>query len=136
MKIPPPPHPSFCHFSPFLLPTFHFLLFVTFSCLHLHPHFRTRPYLLISSFSSPSLHLLKFVTSFPPPRFRYLLLSSPPLPHAPPSPRFLLHLPHLLFRRLLLHLPLVPFLLPPPRKRVTERGGRLPRAWWRGVTRD
>lgn len=44
IKIPPPPYPSFCYFSPFLSPIFHLLLFVTFSCLHLHPHFRIHLY--------------------------------------------------------------------------------------------
>lgn len=106
------------------------LLFIIFtfsilsSSLHLYLH----------------LHYLKFVTSSHLLVFIITSLSSSPspFPYAFPPPRFLLYLLHLLlFRHLLLHLPLVPFLLrPPPRKRVTERGGRLPRAWWRGVTRD
>ena len=134
----PPFH--FSHLFPFrhLLHLLHLLLF-----REVLPYlllFITSIFLISSSPLHLYLHYLKFVTSSHLLVFIITSLSSSPspFPYAFPPPRFLLYLLHLLlFRHLLLHLPLVPFLLrPPPRKRVTERGGRLPRAWWRGVTRD
>ena len=133
----PPFH--FSHLFPFrhLLHLLHLLLF-----REVLPYlllFITSIFLISSSPLHLYLHYLKFVTSSHLLVFIITSLSSSPspFPYAFPPPRFLLYLLHLLlFRHLLLHLPLVPFLLrPPPRKRVTERGG-LPRAWWRGVTRD